>query len=174
MALLFQYGSNCSEDQINGKDRLRGDAKFICIARTVADFQLAFNVWSAHRSCAAADIVPMARSKVWGALYDVPDYLIQRDTAQAKGRRSMDNIEAEGVVYKRGTIEILRQDNGHVIRAITYQVIHPQSGLETSLEYVGYIIKGLRERGVDMDYIAEVKHIAAVNNPKIARQVEGL
>ena len=44
MALVFQYGSNCSESEINGRDRLRGDAKFADIAETVEDFELAFNV----------------------------------------------------------------------------------------------------------------------------------
>ena len=29
MALVFQYGSNCSESQINSKDRLCDDAKFV-------------------------------------------------------------------------------------------------------------------------------------------------
>jgi hypothetical protein len=52
MALVFQYGSNCSEGQINGKDRLRGDAKFVGIAETVDDFELAFDVWSKGRGCA--------------------------------------------------------------------------------------------------------------------------
>lgn len=34
MALLFQYGSNCLDSQINGAERLRGDARFIGIAET--------------------------------------------------------------------------------------------------------------------------------------------
>jgi len=38
MALVFQYGSNCLESQINGKDRLCGDAKFVGTAETVDDF----------------------------------------------------------------------------------------------------------------------------------------
>lgn len=35
MALVFQYGSNCSESQFNSPERLRGDAKFLAIAETL-------------------------------------------------------------------------------------------------------------------------------------------
>jgi len=64
MALVFQYGSNCSESQINSKDRLCGDAKFVAIAETVDDYQLAFDVWSKKRGCAASDILPSPGNKV--------------------------------------------------------------------------------------------------------------
>ena len=42
--LVFQYGSNCLESEINSKERLCGDAKFTAIAQTVEDFELAFDV----------------------------------------------------------------------------------------------------------------------------------
>jgi hypothetical protein len=69
MALVFQYGSNCSESQINNKDRLCGYAKFVAIAEIVDDYQLAFDVWSTRRECAASDIVARPGSKVRGVLY---------------------------------------------------------------------------------------------------------
>jgi hypothetical protein len=173
MALVFQYGSNCLESQINGGDRLRGDAKFVATAETVADFQLAFDVWSTKRECAASDIVACPKSKVWGVLYEVPDFLIERKTATAQNRKSLDAIEGEGANYKRETIDV-RRDNGTIITAITYRVQNPQPHLKTSLEYVGYIVKGLREHGVHNEYIAQVKTLAATNNPEIAAQVKGL
>ena len=54
MASVFQYGSNCSESQFNSQDRLRGYAKFVTIAETVDDYQLAFDVWNTRRGCAAS------------------------------------------------------------------------------------------------------------------------
>ena len=89
MALVFQYGSNCSESEINSMDRLRGDAKFVDIAETVEDYELAFDVMSTGRGCAASDIVRKEGGKVWGVLYQIPDDLIGRDTTP-KGRRSFD------------------------------------------------------------------------------------
>jgi hypothetical protein len=66
MAIVFQYGSNCLDSEINSENRLRGDAKFAGIAETVEDFELAFDVQSIGRGCAASDVVRRAGSKVWG------------------------------------------------------------------------------------------------------------
>jgi hypothetical protein len=173
MTLLFQYGSNCDESQLNGDARLKGDALFISIAQTVEDYKLVFDVWSNGRNCAAADIVTSPGNKVWGVLYEVPDYLIERDSAHARGRTAMDDIEAEGKVYKRDTIAV-RKPDGKIVTALTYRVIDPKDGLETGLDYVGYIVRGLRAHGVDEHYIAEVKQTAASNNPKIAEAIQKL
>lgn len=173
MALVFQYGSNCLESQINSKDRLCGDARFIVIAETVEEFQLAFDVWSKRRGCAASDIVSSPGNKVWGALYEVPDFLIERNTAEGRGRRALDAIEGEGINYRRETIAV-RRINGQVIDALTYRVKSPIPGLKTNLEYVGYIVRGLRERGVSQAYIEEVKQLAQANNPAITYQVQEL
>jgi gamma-glutamylcyclotransferase len=173
MALVFQYGSNCLQSQINAEDRLCADAKFIDIAETVDDFQLAFDVWSKHRKCAASDIIVSPGSKVWGVLYEVPDFLIERKTAAAQNRKSLDAIEGEGANYKRETIAV-RRDNQQAVDALTYRVIDPKPGLKTSVEYIGYIVRGLREHGVPEPYISEVKRIGKANNPLIAKQVEQL
>jgi gamma-glutamylcyclotransferase (GGCT)/AIG2-like uncharacterized protein YtfP len=171
MALVFQYGSNSSESQINGKDRLCGDAQFIALAETVDDYQLAFNVWSTKRECAASDIVTSPGNKVWGALYDVPDFLIHRKTTAEHHRKSLDAIEGEGANYKRETI-VVRRENGSIVTAITYRVQTPKPSLMTSLEYVGYIVKGLREHGVREGYIDHVKKLAQANNPAIAVEIQ--
>ena len=173
MALVFQYGSNCSESQFNSQDRLCGDAKFVTIAETVDDYQLAFDVWSTGRGCAASDIVASPGNKVWGVVYDVPDFLMARDTAAQRKRKSLDAIEGEGTNYARHPITV-KSANGELLAATTYRVIHPRAGLRTNVEYVGYIVRGLREHGVAAEYIAKVKAIAIVNNPTIAAAVNAL
>ena len=124
MVLVFQYGSNSLESEVNGKDRLCGDAKFVDIAETVEDFELAFDVCSTVRSCAASDIVRKPGGKVWGVLYEVPDYLIGRETAKARGRKSLDAIEGECKNYKRETISVCRP-KGAIVSALTYTVKRP-------------------------------------------------
>jgi gamma-glutamylcyclotransferase (GGCT)/AIG2-like uncharacterized protein YtfP len=173
MALVFQYGSNCSESQITNKNRLCGDAKFVAIAETVDDYQLAFDVWSTRRKCAASDIVAMPGSKVWGVLFEVPDYLIERKTSAAKSRKSLDAIEGEGTNYKRETITVRRND-GFIVSALTYRVRNPQPNLKTNLQYVGYVVEGLRDHGVQEDYVEIVKQLAQANNPAIATQLQRL
>lgn len=171
MTLVFQYGSNCLDSEINSKSRLCGDARFVDITETVEDFELAFDVQSTGRGCAASDIVRKAGGKVWGVLYEVPDYLIGRKTAKAHGRKSFDEIE--GTNYKRETIKVRRPDGG-TVSALTYTVRDPKRGLKTNVDYVRHIVCGLREHGVSSEYIAKVKAIASANNPEIAEAVEGL
>jgi cation transport regulator ChaC len=173
MALVFQYGSNCSDSEINSENRLRGDAKFAGIAETVEDFELAFDVQSIGRGCAASDIVKKVGGKVWGVLYEVPDYLIGRKTAKARGRKSFDEIEGEGTNYKREMIDVRRPD-GQELRVLTYTAKQPKPGLKTNVQYVRHIVCGLRQRDVPDDYIAKVKVLAEANNPDIAADVEQL
>lgn len=106
-------------------------------------------------------------------LYDVPDYLIYRHTAKAQKRKSFDQIEGEGTNYRRETIHVRRQ-NGDIVAALTYTVTNPKPGLKTNIDYVGHIVRGLRDHKVPDEYIAKVKTIAAENNPSIANEVEGL
>jgi gamma-glutamylcyclotransferase len=173
MAFVFQYGSNCSESEINSQDRLRGDAVLVDVAETVEDFELAFDVQSTDRGCAASDIVRKPGGKIWGVLYEVPDYLIKRSSAQARGRKSFDAIEGEGSKYKRETIQV-RKPNGEVVSALTYTVKDPKQGLRTNITYVGHIVRGLREHKIPHEYIAKVKKIGAANNPDIAEELKKL
>jgi hypothetical protein len=171
MTVLFQYGSNCLDSRINSEDRLRGDAKFLDIAETVEDFELAFDAQSKH-GYATADIVRKLGGKVWGVLYDVPDYLIDTKTANAGGRsKSFDAIEGKN--YRRETITV-RRSNGEVVLALTYTVISPEAELKTSIDYVRYIVRGLREHRIPDAYISKVKDIASANNPDIAAQIKEL
>jgi AIG2-like family len=110
---------------------------------------------------------------VWGVLYEVPDYLIHRETAKARNRKSFDQIEGEGANYKRETIQIRRQ-NGDIANALTYTVKNPKTGLKTNIEYVGHIVRGLRDHKVPDAYIAKVKAIAVANNPGIVEEVQDL
>jgi len=173
MAVVFQYGSNCLGSEINSNNRLCGDAQFVDIAETVEDFELAFDVWSTGRGCAASDIVRRPGGKVWGLLYEVPEYLIGRKTAKDRKRKSLDEIEGEGTNYKRETISVCRP-NGAVVQAMTYTVKRPKTDLKTNINYVHLIVYGLREHGVLDGYIAKVKAIATANNPDIAAEAEKL
>src|SRR5437763_14484684 len=101
MALVFQYGSSCSESQFNSQDRLCGNAKFVTIAETVDDCQLAFDVWSTGRGCAASDIVASPGNKVWGVVYDVPDFLLAREPAAPRKSMTLYANEWYGTNYGR-------------------------------------------------------------------------
>lgn len=170
MALVFQYGSNCSTARLNSAERLQGDATPVGLVETVDNYELRFDVWSTRNNCAAADIVPGGADTVLGVLYEVPDKLMDSDTAP-KGRKSFDAIEGNG--YERRSIRVKRQD-GTIVNAVTYVVRQPARDLRTSIEYVRHIVDGLRENGAHQRYITRVKHAATSNNPDIAEQIERL
>ena len=167
MAIVFQYGSNMSTARLNDPGRLAGDAKFIGVARTSAPYNLAFTVWSKGNSCAAADLVPSDVGRaIYGVMYDIPDFLISRDTAKAKSRKSMDQIEGEGGNYERVEIDLITNDS-MVVRAITYLVRDRKPNLKTSFAYAQHILNGIREHGMPEEYFSYALDQILTNNPAL-------
>lgn len=164
MALVFQYGSNMSVARLNGEDRLRGDAKPICIARTAELFDLMFSVWSKSNNCAAADLVSGKSGRsIYGVVYEVPDFLLGRDTAKQRNRKSLDEIEGEGTNYVRAMIDLIAND-GSTVCATTYLVKDRKADLKTSLAYVRHILHGLREHDIPAEYCQYVLAKVIENN----------
>ncbi len=164
VALVFQYGSNMSVARLNGADRLGGDAKAISIARTVELFDLVFSVWSKGNDCAAADLLQSHTGRnIYGVLYEIPDFLLSRDTAKEKGRKSLDTIEGEGTNYVRAMIDVVTND-GVTVRALTYFVKNKQANLKTSAAYVSHIVAGLREHNMPEEYCQYVRSKIVENN----------
>jgi hypothetical protein len=80
MMLVFQYGSNAWAERLNSADRLRGDARDLGLVSTESAFELSFDVWSTKNDCAAANLRQSAGRQIWGVLYEVPEFLMGRDT----------------------------------------------------------------------------------------------
>ncbi len=171
MALVFQYGSNTSSARFNSEQRLRGDARDLGLVCTEVPFELDFDVWSTGNACAAAGIRKGRGRPIWGVLYEVPEYLIRRETSGE--RRSLDAIE--GQHYGRRAIRVRWPDGTPVAgEVITYTVLNPQAGLRTSIEYASHIIAGLRAHDAIDEYLAYVKQRVIANNPDLAAQVDCL
>lgn len=173
MAIVFQYGSNCLEKEINSTNRLNGAAKFIGIAKTIENYKLVFDVYSKNRGCAASDIIKSGNKPVWGVLYYVPNKLLCKKTAPS-GTKSFDEIEGEDTNYRRHWLPVCCPDGEQFI-ALTYVVKKPKKPKKkTSLEYVTMIIKGLREHKVPEGYIKEVKKIVAKHSPRLTKKIQNL
>jgi len=154
-----------SSARLNHSDRLDGSAQVISIASTIELFELAFTVWSNTNQCATADIVPSGTGRsVYGVLYDVPDFLIHRDTAKARGRKSLDAIEGEGRNYRRTIIDVVTP-NGQKISAITYVVISRTQDLVTLKDYAQHIVNGLHDHPFPEEYRQYVIARIESNNP---------
>jgi AIG2-like family len=97
-------------------------------------------------------------------LYEIPrEFVFGRRTDK---RKTLEQIE--GPKYQPVRID-LRLGNGVKHEALTFVVRanDKQQGLRTSIEYLGHIVRGLREQGVCEEYIATVKGIAIASNPAI-------
>jgi cation transport regulator ChaC len=157
MALVFQYGSNMSVARLNSDDRLAGDAKVVCVAKTVESFERVFSVWSKSNNCAAADLLPSKEGRtVFGVLYEIPEFLLSREAANERARTSLDRIEGEGTNYVRTMIDVVTND-GATVSAMTYVVKNRQSNLKTSAAYVSHILAGLQEHNMPAEYCQYVR-----------------
>lgn len=171
MTLVFQYGSNMSVARLNGEDRLVGDARSIGVVRTVEPFELMFTVWSEKSACAAADLVPrMTGRSIYGVVYEVPDFLLSRDTAKQCNRKSLDAIEGEGTNYVRAMIDLVT-DDGSTVSAITYLVRERRIGLKTSLAYVQHILLGLKQHDIPEEYFQYVRSKIIENNSDLESEL---
>jgi hypothetical protein len=130
-------------------------------------------VWSEKNKCFASDIRPGRGRQIWGVLYEVPTFLIDRETAKARGRKSLDAIE--GTRYERRHIVVEKPDSTPIeTPVLTYTVAEPGDTEPTSLEYATHILLGLREHEAPADYIAYVKGRIITSNPGLASDIENL
>ena len=164
MVLIFQFGSNMSQERINSGERLNGTAQFVDTAWTVEDFEFEFSVWSKSNSCAAANLARGRGCKIWGVLYEVHLQRVCGPIESGMGK-SLDRIEGEGVNYLREKIDVQRCSDGKIVNAETYLALKPQSGIQTSLHYIQHILDGLREHSAPADYIEYVRKRIIENNP---------
>ena len=169
MSLVFQYGSNMSSQRLNSASRLKGDAKYFGIAHTVDNFELVFDVWSKTNRCAAADIVPGSGTNIWGILYDIPEYLIDRH--KSGSRKSLDEIEGECTNYERVSVDLVLPDGSRKNGVWTYVGKDRKKSIRTSLPYVKHIMCGLRQNKVPEEYVEYVKRQIIGNNPSLEGQV---
>jgi gamma-glutamylcyclotransferase (GGCT)/AIG2-like uncharacterized protein YtfP len=155
MPLVFQYGSNCTPGRLNGPNRLNGGAKDLGRAKTVEDFDIAFDVVSKTNGCAASDLIQKAGRKAWGVLYKL-------------SKKNLEKLrEIEGPRYEERPIQVLNEE-GKKRKASTFVVRgrDRRNDLATSAAYVSWIIYGLRDHRVPEDWIAHVVNVAIETNER--------
>jgi gamma-glutamylcyclotransferase (GGCT)/AIG2-like uncharacterized protein YtfP len=143
VTLLFAYGSNLAEDQMEewcpryeylGPARLDG-------------FRLEFRRRSVRWTGGAADVVEAEGEEVWGALYELPDGEIKR----------LDEKEFEGEAYRRREVEV--EHDGELRRVQTYEVIDKTiAELEPAPAYAAAILRGMAQRELPEGWQWRVEH----------------
>jgi gamma-glutamylcyclotransferase (GGCT)/AIG2-like uncharacterized protein YtfP len=179
-ALLFQYGSNMSEQRLAGaihrfssfappgtplELRLLGSA---CLR----GWSFAFDLYSTVQQCRVADIVEATSADaVWGALYEVDAELVTRsDNARSvldriEGRQTERDPEnyllTEVEVEWRGEratafAYVGRQDARHRCKTE-----HPDA--ELCADYVAAVLDGARDIGLASDYVRSLERTIAAH-----------
>ena len=171
MTIIFQYGSNLNSERLNSQQRLRDEARYLGLAYTREPHELGFTVWSEGNGCAAADLVPGGTQPAWGALYEIPDSLVRRESAGE--RPSMASIENEGVEYHCCRINVcLAHGQPLAEDALTWLAAARRYDLKTEFHYVRHILAGLLNKGAPHDYLHRVRDSILKNNPILQPSVD--
>ena len=143
MTLLFAYGSNLAEDQMEAwcpRYEYLGPAR-------LPGYRLEFRRRSVRWKGGAADVVAAEGEEVWGALYELPDGEIKR----------LDEKEFEGEAYRRREVEV--EHDGGLRLVQTYEVIDKTiAEIEPAPAYAAAILRGIAQRGLPDGWQWRVEH----------------
>lgn len=115
------------------------------------DFEVQFNFLSKTYDGGVTGVEPAAGKNALGVLYNVPSDEIEK----------LDVVE--GVlagIYYRETVTVVDED-GNEHRAETYRTTDPKGPFTPTRCYLGLMIRGAKEHGLDPDYIKELETLYA-------------
>jgi gamma-glutamylcyclotransferase (GGCT)/AIG2-like uncharacterized protein YtfP len=98
-------------------------------------------------------VEPAAAKLVRGVLYEGNDEELLH----------LDSIEGvpEGIYYRQTTYVV--DESGKAVKAATYRTTNPKGPFKPTKKYVGLMISGAKEHGLDPDYVKELKAIETVD-----------
>lgn len=145
--LYFSYGSFLDSETLK-KHAL--NAKYVKRA-VLHDFEVQFNFLSKTYDGGVTGVEPAAGKKALGVLYDVPPNEMEK----------LDIVEGVPAgIYYRETVTIVDED-GNEHKAETYRTTDPKGPFAPTRHYLGLMIKGAKEHGLDPDYIKELEALYA-------------
>ncbi|MBA7636133.1 hypothetical protein ES703_43748 [subsurface metagenome] len=143
--LYFSYGSFLDSENLK---KHAPNAKYVKRA-TLNEFEVQFNFLSKTYDGGVTGVEPASGKKALGVLYDVPHNEIEK----------LDIIE--GVltgIYYRQTVTVIDED-GDEHRAETYRTTDPKGPFTPTRRYLGLMINGTKEHGLDPNYIKELEDL---------------
>lgn len=123
MSLYFAYGSNMDQNQMFE----RCPNAVLVGPATLAEYRLAFTIFSPKRNCGCADIVSCVGSVVYGLLYDLTNADMQ----------ALDGFEGHPAHYRRIPVRVKAGDGE--VDAYSYEVVNKQSDMHPSIHYLGLL-----------------------------------
>jgi len=147
--LYFSYGSFLDSETLKRhcpKSVYKGKA-------FLPNWEVQFNFMSRTYGGGVTGIEPAAAKLVRGVLYEVNDEELLH----------LDSIEGvpDGI-YFRQTIYVV-DESGKAVKAATYRTTNPKGPFKPTQRYVGLMIDGAKEHGLEPDYIKELETIETVD-----------
>ena len=147
--LYFSYGSFLDSETLK---RHCPNAKYIGRA-LLPNWEVQFNFLSRTYNGGVTGIEPAASKLVRGVLYEVSsEELLKLDTIEGV---------PEGI-YFRQTIYVV-DETGNPLKAATYRTTNPKGPFKPTKKYVGLMIKGAKEHGLELSYIKELEAIETID-----------
>ncbi len=141
--LYFSYGSFLDFKTLK---KHAPNAKYMKRA-VLHDFEVQFNFLSKTYDGGVTGVEPAAGKKALGILYNVPPDEIAK----------IDIVEGVPAgIYYRQTVTVVDED-GKEHRAETYRTSDPKGPYTPTRRYLGIMIKGAKEHGLDPDYVKELE-----------------
>jgi gamma-glutamylcyclotransferase (GGCT)/AIG2-like uncharacterized protein YtfP len=147
--LYFSYGSFLDFETLK---RHCPGARFVAKA-FLPNWEVQFNYLSKTYKAGVTGIEPAPGKLVRGVVYDVPPREMEH----------LDVIEAvpEGFYYRQTILVVNEACN--LLEVETYRTTHPQGPFKPNKRYLGLMIKGAKEHGLDPGYIGELESMETVD-----------
>jgi gamma-glutamylcyclotransferase len=158
--LYFSYGSNMSTPRLT--DRVPS-ARAITIAR-LHNHKLKFHKKSDDGSGKCdAEFTNDAEDVVYGVVFQI--------FVSEKG--ALDKKEGLGKGYEEKKVTVIKQ-NGETLDVVTYYATRTDLSLKPYDWYKEHVIRGAREHGLPLEYIAIIDAINSMSDPKKERHEKEL
>ena len=145
--LYFSYGSFLDSDNLI---QHAPNAKYMRRA-VLLDFEVQFNYLSKTYNGGVTGVEPATGKKAFGVLYNVSPNEIEK----------LDIVEGVPTdIYYRETVTVV-DESGKEHLAETYRTTDPKGPFTPTRLYLGLMIKGAKEHGLDRDYIKELETLYA-------------
>ncbi len=117
------------------------------------NWEIQFNFMSRTYNGGVTGIEPAVAKLVRGVLYEVSDEEILH----------LDTIEGvpEGIYYRQTILVV--DEGGRPVRAATYRTTNPRGPFKPTKRYLGLMVNGAREHGLDSDYLKWLESIETID-----------
>jgi len=143
--LYFSYGSFLDSETLR---RHCPGAGYVTKA-TLPNFEVRFNFLSKTYGGGVTGVEPAQGKVARGVVYEVSSEELEH----------LDSIEGvpQGIYYRETVLVV--DERGELVEVETYRTTDPRGPFRSTLRYVGLMLKGAKEHGLDPGYVRELQEL---------------